>query len=231
MNELNTKENVSLDENDWGSRSHIHTLLLMAVTVAGIFLCYRLSAPFIPAFVGALALAVLFAPLQRRLESKVKHFNLAALICVLVAALIVVVPAMFVLQQTVVEATRGAESIKAMVESGEWRRSLDAHPLIAPLGNWIERQFDLPEMANNLTSWLTSTAASFVQLSLMHLIIVVLTFYVFFYFLRDRNKMLESIRSLSPLSEADMDRMFAGVSNTVHATLYGTFAVAIVQGT
>ena len=28
-----------------------------------------------------------------------------------------------------------------------------------------------------------------------------------------------------------MNRMFVGVSNTVHATLYGTFAVAIVQGT
>jgi len=64
-----------------------------------------------------------------------------------------------------------------------------------------------------------------------HLIGVVLTFYIFFYFLRDRSVLLKSVRSLSPLSEKDMNRMFDGVNDTVHATLYGTFAVAVVQGT
>lgn len=230
MNELKTKKIAALIANDWGSRSHVHTLLLMAVTVVGIYLCYRLAAPFLPAFVWALALVVLFAPLHRWLESKVKHPNLAAMICVLVAALIVVVPAMFVAERIIGEAARGAETIKTMVESGELRRSFEGHPLIAPVGHWIERQFDLPGMVNTATSWLTSTAASFVQVSVMHLIGLVLTFYIFFYFLRDRSAMLESIRFLSPLSEADMNRMFDGVNDTVHATLYGTLAVAVVQG-
>jgi len=231
MNELETNNNAAQAGNDWASPSHVHALLLMTVTVAGIYICYKMAAPFFPAFVGALALAVLFSPLHQWLVSKVKYPNLAATICVLAAALIVVVPTTFVAEQIIVQATSGAESIKTMVESGAWRRVFDAHPLIAPIGNWIELQFDLPEMVNNATSWLTNTAASFVQVSVMHLIIVVLTFYIFFYFLRDRNTMLESIRSLSPLSEADMNRMYAGVSDTVHATLYGTFAVAIVQGT
>jgi len=231
MNELKTKKIAALIENDWGSRSHVHTLLLMAVTVVGIYFCYRLAAPFFPVFAWALALAVLFAPLHRWLESKVKHPNLAATICVLVAALIVVVPATFVAERIIGEATSGAETFKTMVESGEWRRSFEGHPLIAPVGHWIDRQFDLPGMVNTATSWLTSTAASFVQESVLQLIGVVLTFYIFFYFLRDRAAALESLRSLSPLSEADMNRMFDGVNDTVYATLYGTFAVAIVQGT
>lgn len=231
MNELKTKKNAALIANDWGSRSHVHTLLLMAVTVVGIYFCYRLAAPFLPAFAWALALAVLFAPLHRWLESKVKHPNLAATICVLAAALIVVVPATFVAEQIIVEAARGAETIKTMVDSGEWRRSFEDHPLIAPVGHWIERQFDLPGIVNTATSWLTSTAASFVQESVLQLIGVVLTFYIFFYFLRDRGAALESLRSLSPLSEADMNRMFDSIIDTVHATLYGTFAVAVVQGT
>lgn len=231
MNELKTKKNAALTANDWGSRSHVHTLLLMAVTVVGIYFCYRLAAPFFPAFTWALALAVLFAPLYRWLESKVKYPNLAATICVLVAALIVVVPATFVAERIIGEAARGAETINTMVASGEWRRAFDAHPLIAPVGHWIERQFDLPGMVNNATSWLTSTAASFVHGSVLQLTGVVLTFYIFFYFLRDRGAALESLRSLSPLSEADMNRMFDGVNDTVHATIYGTIAVAVVQGT
>jgi predicted PurR-regulated permease PerM len=102
-----------------------------------------------------------------------------------------------------------------LFDSGEWRRTFEEHPSLAPVGHWVERQIDLPGLINNATAWLTGTAASFVQGSMLQLIGLVLTFYIFFYFLRDRNSLLESIRSLS---------------NTVHATLYGTFAVAVVQG-
>jgi predicted PurR-regulated permease PerM len=203
----------------------------MAVTVAGIYICYLLAAPFIPVFIGALALAILFAPLYRRLEKKIKHPNLTATICVLVAALIVIVPAIFVAQRISGEAVNGAGTIKTLIESGEWHRVLDAHPRIAPIGHWIEQRFDLPEMINNAASWLTSTAASIVHGSVLQLIGVVLTFYMFFYFLRDRIEILDTLRSLSPLSGTDMSRMFEGVSDTVHATVYGTFAVSLVQGT
>ncbi len=231
MNELKTKQTAALIANDWGSRSHVHTLALMAVTVVGIYFCYRLAAPFFPALAWALALAVLFAPFHRWLESKVKYPNLAATICVLVVAVMVVVPATFVTERIIGEAARGAETIKTMVESGEWRRAFEAHPLIAPVGHWIEQQFDLPGMVKSATSWLTNTAASFVRGSVLQLIGIILTFYILFYFLRDRGAALESLRSLSPLSKADMNRLFDGVIDTVHATLYGTLAVAVVQGT
>ncbi len=231
MNKLDAKENAAPVENDWGSRSHVHTLLLMAVTVAGIYFCFQLAAPFIPAFTWALVLTVLFAPLNRRLEKKIKRPNLTAAICVLSAALIVVVPSAFVAQRILGEAANGAETIKTMIQSGEWQRILDDHPRLAPAGNWIEQQIDLPGIFNNAATWLTSTAASFVHGSVLQLIGVVLVFYMLFYFLRDRNAMLESVRSLSPLSAADMKRMFDAISDTVRATVYGTFAVSIIQGT
>ena len=230
MNELKTRKIPAQAESNWGSRNHVHTLVLMTATVAGVYVCYLLAAPFFPAFAWALALAVLFTPLHRWFESKIKHPNLSTTVCVLVAALIVVVPAIFVAERIISEAARGAESIKALFDSGEWRRTFEEHPILAPVGHWIERQIDLPELINNATAWLTGTAASFVQGSMLQLIGLVLTFYIFFYFLRDRKTLLESIRSLSPLSVEDMNRIFAGVSDTVHATLYGTFAVAVVQG-
>ena len=216
---------------DWGSRSHVHTLVLMAVTILGIYFCFRLATPFIPALAWALALAILFTPLQRWLESQVKYPNLAAAICVMVVALIVLVPTMFVAERVFDEAASGADTIKRMIESGEWRRTLEAHSRIAPVGHWIERQFDLPGMAETASLWLTNTAASFLRGSVLQLIGAVLTFYMLFYFLRDRIATLASLRSLSPLAEPDTNRVFAGVADTVHATLYGTLTVAVVQGT
>lgn len=231
MNELKIKRVDALVDNDWSSRSHVHSLVLMAVTAAGIYFCIRLVTPFFPALTWALALAVLFAPLHRWLESKVKYPNLAATICVLVIALIVVISATFMAEQIIDESTVGAEIIKEKVESGEWRRAFEAHPIIAPIGRWIEQQYDVPAIIQSATTWLTNTAASFVQGSVLQLIGIILTFYILFYFLRDWSVALESFRSFSPFSEADTNRLFSEVIDTVHATVYGTLAISIVQGT
>ena len=228
MNELKTRQAIA---SDWGSRSHVRTLVLMAVTVGGLYICYLLAAPFVSVLAWALALAILFAPFYRWIESKVKRPNVAAMICVLVVGVIVVMPIMFVAARLISEGIRGAETMKTMVESGGWRQSVEAHPRIAPVSQWIEQQIDLPELVKNATTWLTKTTASFVRGSVMQLIGITLTLYIFFYFLRDRSAVLTSLRSRSPLSHTDMDRLFGDVSDTVYATLYGTFAVAIVQGT
>lgn len=227
-NEPKTKP--ALTANDWGTHSHVQTLVLMAVTVLGIYLCYRLAAPFLPALAWALALAILFAPLHRWLESKVKYSGLAATISVLVVIVIVVVPVTLIMERIIGEAARGAETIKTSVESGQWRHTLESYPVLAPAGQWIERQLDLPGLINTASAWLTNLGASFVQGSVLQIIGIVLTFYLLFYFLRDRSAALEWLRFLSPLSKTDMSRLFNEVSDTVHATLYGTLVVAMVQG-
>jgi len=57
-----------------------------------------------------------------------------------------------------------------------------------------------------------------------------LIFYLLFYFLRDRRAALRSLRSLSPFTEAEMDRLFGRVGDTIHATICGTLAVSSAQG-
>ena len=183
MTELKTEKTADLIAKDWGSLSHIHTLVLMAVTVGGLYFCYLLAAPFIPVLAWALALAILFAPLYRWIESKVKRPNVAAMICVLIVGVIVVVPVMFVAERIISEGARGAETAKTMVESGAWRRTLEAHPRIAPVSHWIERQLDLPGLVKNATSWLTNIATSFVRGSVVQLIGIALTLYMLFYFM------------------------------------------------
>ena len=117
------------------------------------------------------------------------------------------------------------------MESGEWQRVLDGYPRLAPIAQRIERQIDLPGTISTIAARLTNAIASFVRGSVIQAIGVILTFYLLFYFLRDRRAVLLTLRSLSPLSEADMDRVFSRVGDTVHATIYGTLVVAAVQGT
>jgi len=215
---------------EWGSKSHIHTLLMMTATAFGVYLCYRMASPFLPAIAWALALAVVFTRFQRWLESKIKPVSLAAAISVLVIGLMVVVPVAFVLQNLFVQAAKGAEMIESKVTSGEWRRAIKAQPRLAPLLEKIERQTDLPGAVKTLATWLSNTAGSIVKGSVFQAIDFCLTLYLLFFFLRDGRLAVRSLRSLSPLSKAEMDSLIRRVSDTIHATIYGTLAVSAVQG-
>src|SRR4030095_260361 len=77
---------------DWASRDHVHALVLIAATAIGLYLCFRLAAPFLSPLAWALALAVMFAPLQRRLEEKLHRPGVSALLTVIVVILIVFIP-------------------------------------------------------------------------------------------------------------------------------------------
>jgi predicted PurR-regulated permease PerM len=101
---------------DWGSRSYIRVLALIAVTALGLYVCYLMTLPFLPALTWALALAVFFMPVHQWLESIVKRQNLAASVSVLGIGLIVIVPAAFMGQRLVSDAVRGADTIRTKVE-------------------------------------------------------------------------------------------------------------------
>ena len=230
MNTSVTRHETASVADDWASRNHVQTLVLMTATALGIYLCYRLAAPFLAALAFALALAVLFAPFQKWLESKLKHPSLAAAGSTLVIGLIVVVPLTFVGEQLVGQAAKSAEIIETKVKSGEWRRTLEAQPRLAPIADAIEQRIDLPGTLKMLTTWLSTTAGSIVKGSVVQLIGICLTFYLLFFSLRDRRAVLQSLRSLSPLTDAEMDQLLGRVGDTIYATVYGTLAVASVQG-
>jgi predicted PurR-regulated permease PerM len=216
--------------NDWGSRSHVQTLVLMVATALGIYLCYQLAVPFLPPLAWALGLAVLFTPFQRFVESKLKHPKLAAFVSVLVIGLIVVVPLTFVGQRLVMQAAQGAALIDTKVTSGEWRRTFAAQARLAPLAERIEKLIDLPGSVKSFATWLSSYAGSIVTGSVLQVIDFCLTFYLLFFFLRDRRAALQTLKSLAPLTGVEIDRIFSRVSDTIHATIYGTLTVSAVQG-
>jgi predicted PurR-regulated permease PerM len=202
----------------------------MGATVFGLYLCYRLAAPFVPALVWASALAVLFAPLQGWLESKLRWPSLAAAVCVLIIAVIVVAPVTIVAERLVVQAAKGAQLVERKVASGEWQRSFSAQPRMGKLADRIARRIDLADAVKSATDRLGASAGKIAKGSLLQAAGVVLTFYLLFFFLRDRQLVLRGVKYFSPLSDPQTDRLLKRVHDTVYATIYGTLAVSCVQG-
>ena len=217
---------------DWGPRGRqIGTFIILAATGLGIYICYFLANPFLPALTWALALAVLLMPVHRRIESAMRSPAIAALLSTAFAVISIIVPALFVAQQLVREAANGASYMESALRASEWREAVAGYPTLAEVVTWLEQSFDPAGILGNLAAWLTAQSTSLLRGSVAHLISVVLTFYLLFYFLRDRAKGLAAIAALSPLDDAEAAQVAACFVDTVHATIFGTVVVATVQGT
>ena len=225
-----TRGRAAQAEVAWETRNHVHAVVMTAVTILGIYLCYRMAMPFLPAIVWAVALAVLFAPAQRWLETKLRHANVAALIAVAMIGLIVVVPASFVGRQLVLQAADATVHVAAKVSSGEWQRAIDEQPKLVPVVDWINHDMDLPGTFKAVAAWASTTAGAFVGGSVIQVVEICITFYVLFYLLRDRRQTLVVLAALSPLTKAEMRQLLGRVIDTIYATVYGTLAVAAIQG-
>ena len=214
---------------DWGSRSYVQIFVLMFATTVGLYLCYLLAAPFLSPIAWSLALAVVCAPMQRRIEAVIPSPGVAAAISVFLIGSVVLVLVTFVGERLGREASTGAQMVNARIESGEWRREIERHPRLIPLADWLEQQ-NLPETVKSTATWMSTTGSGFVRGSVIELMSLLLTFYLLFYFLRDRRAAIAVLRSVLPLTHMEMDRLLGRVADTIHATIYGTMIVAAVQG-
>lgn len=214
----------------WLSASQLKSAVLLASTACALGLCYLLLEPFLGALMWALVFAVLFAPLQSWLETKLRRPGLAATASLVVIALLFTAGATVVGQHLVVQAAKGAELVEANVRSGEWRRTLERHPQIAVIVERLAPQITLPDTLSGLAGWSGKVAGPLLKGSVFQAVSVGLTFYFLFYLLRDRALVLHALRSMVPLSAGDLDRLLRRIAETIYATIYGSFAVAAVQG-
>ncbi|MGO8836297.1 MAG: AI-2E family transporter [Limisphaerales bacterium] len=229
MNQPGSNE-TSISENGWRPRIRIRAIALAGLAALGIYLCYRLAQPCIPSLVWAGALALVFNPVHRWIEAKVRRPNLAAVVSLTIIGLLVVVPVTWFAQQLVQQATLVPDKIQTQIAAGKWYVHADEHPQAANLLAWVERQVSSPENASKTAIWLKTVLSGLVKQSAIAAVQVCLTLYFLFYFLRDRVRVLKAIRAVFPLSESETDTLFCRVNDTVHATLYGTLALSALQG-
>jgi predicted PurR-regulated permease PerM len=214
----------------WLTRERLLVLVLLAVTVLAIVLCYLLALPFVPALTWAVALALVARPLHDALSRKISNPNLAAGATVFVVALMLVVPGIWVASQLVSEVAANADWVQEQMKGDEWRERLNQIPFLARTVGWLEQNVDLKAEARKMVEALTSDLMPLIKGSLWAAMQLLVMFLVLFYCLRDRGRGMRTVKSLLPLSERETDHVTARVTDTIHATIYGSVAVAIIQG-
>ncbi len=211
-------------------------LLLTAVTLAFAWVLY----PFYGAVLWAVVVAVLFAPVYRRLlQSMPDRPSLASAVTVLIIIAIVILPLAIVATSLAQEAS----GLFAKIQSGEFnpgsylQRILDALPAWA---TGLIARFNLTDLSalrEKLASGLMTggqilapQALSIGMNTFEFVIRLGIMLYLLFFLLRDGKTLAAAIREAIPLRGEQKAALFTRFADVVRATVKGGILVAMAQG-
>lgn len=209
-------------------------LLLVLVSIAFGFILE----PFWGAIFWACAVAVIFAPLQRWVLSKIgERPNTAALLTLLVLMAIVIIPVILLASAFVSEGIQFYQRI----EAGEidprqiLQRLREAFPwvdqVLLELGvdtnNLKER---LSQALLNASQFLAKETFTIGQNTFSFLVSLTLMLYLTFFLLRDGKTLVHLIIKALPLGDEREHALFTKFAEVTRATVKGNLVVAIVQG-
>ena len=211
-------------------------LLLVAVTVAFGWIL----APFYGAILWAVVIAVIFAPLNLRLQGSMGgRPNLAA------AATVLIVIAMVILPLTLIAASllQEASAFYAKMQSGEYNFASYTQRVFDALPGWVTGLLDRVNLTD-LGKVRDSVAAGLVKggqaVAPQALSIGMNTFdfviglgimlYLLFFLLRDGEALTERIKQAVPLRAGQKTALFSRFADVLRATVKGGIMVAIAQG-
>lgn len=220
------------------SSLHYRTFLLLLVVVSIAF--GWLLWPFYGAVFWGAILAILFAPLQRRLVPRIGgRRNLAALITLALVLLLVILPLVVISGSLVSEGANLYQSIKSgQINFGAYfQQAMEALP---PSVHDLLARFDLADIpslqeklsagAMQASQFLATQALSIGQDTFQFVISFGIMLYLLFFLLRDGPQLGQRIKRAMPLSDAHKHHLFRKFTTVVRATVKGNIAVAASQG-
>ncbi len=211
-------------------------LLLVAVSLA----LGWILLPFYGTLLWASIIALLFAPLFRRLLVRLRgRRTAAALLTLLVAVVVVIVP--FALLSAGL--AREAMGVYDRVQSGQWNPGLYFQRIFDAMPGWVRDEldrfglFDFDTLQRRLTAtvaqasqFIAARALGVGQDTFAFIADLFITVYIAFFLIRDGASLVRAIRSAIPLSAVHKKDLFEKFATVIRATVKGNLVVAALQG-
>ena len=214
-------------------RERLGQLLFYGAVLLIGYLAFLIVEPFLVPLGWAGVMAVSAQPVYRRIVPRLGRSN-AALVVVLVAILLIVLPSWLLVQALVQEGSQAVTALQSAIASTPPERVVavlgwvQSHvPMLAPerlsemVGNMAQRAGSL--LASGSGKLLGGIASVIVDLAL--------ALFALFFFLRDSTSIVRVLRRFLPFHEQQRDRLVQQVEDLVYASVIAGLAVAAVQGT
>jgi predicted PurR-regulated permease PerM len=214
----------------WFTRERILVVVLAVITVVVFYLCYLLTAPFVPALAWALAIAVAAHPLHEWLRRHLKSASLGAAIAVVVVTVTILTPAVFVVHQVSKDGIAAAEKLRGVLEEGQWRDFAERNKVLSSMVEWAEREAKDGGQIQRAAEGVLGGAKSVVSGTFYAFTGLLITVFLLFYFFRDKDRILGALQRALPLSPRESEGVFRKVRDTIYAIVNGTVVLALLQG-
>lgn len=210
---------------DFGEKDvkKISMILIIAVLI---ILSVMVVWPILIAVIGGLLLAYVFMPIYRKINQYVKNKNAAASLVVIIIVVSLLVVLWFLTPLIIAQAF---DFLLAL-------QKIDMNTVIKAVFPSSSEQFasQLTVTLNNIASTAFSLGTSWLSDFLTNLPTILLDFFilgfVFFFALRDSNRLAEFAKSISPFPEAKEKIIVKKFKDMTSAVVYGWIIVGILQG-
>jgi predicted PurR-regulated permease PerM len=204
----------------------------LAITL---YLCWRMVQPFATILLWAAVLAVVFRPVHRAIESRVRRPSLSSAISTLLVVVTIVAPVSFITVAVVRELRAVATAIGT--HEGPW---IDpASPIGSRLYTWLGPYVDLQEIQSpaflreNLEAWsgvLATGTLGFVGGVAAALVSMLLVVFTLYYLFRDGEALREALEDIVPIGESQAADIALRTREVIEASVFGVIVIAGIQG-
>jgi len=198
-------------------------LAILVFLALAIFIIYPIAQPVI---IGLL-LAYLFNPFYRKILKFTKEKNLAAFIILLIVLLGVALPLWFLLPILFKQAFNMYIYLQR-VDIGNIINKILPSLITTDLAKDIALSLN-KFIATTANKFFTSATSSLINLPMLVLKITI-TFFVFFFGLRDEENIRNSLKSVSPFNKKLEEKLVKNFNDITKSVIYGYIFIGILQG-
>ncbi|PIN92826.1 hypothetical protein COU54_05425 [Candidatus Pacearchaeota archaeon CG10_big_fil_rev_8_21_14_0_10_31_24] len=199
--------------------------LLLIILITGV-LGFIIIRPVLFSVIGALILAYLFMPIYSRVSKIVKSKNLAALLLIIFLIAIIILPIWLFTPIMV-------QQVFSIFQASQ---SLDVQGVVQSIFPTSSEQFIIQASVamNSIVSKVSSASLNFLIGLFLEAPTLLLNFFiicfVFFFALRDGEKLKEFMKDLSPFNQSKEKIIVKSFKDITDAVIYGQIIIGLVQG-
>lgn len=200
------------------------SIIASAVLLFLFYLVFLIFKPFVTALILAAVIVVIFNPIHTWINHKLPN-SLASLISTLLAFIIIIVPGVLIATGIVHETI----SITQLIESVSLEKIMThVHTMAGKTG------FDLSEIIKDVIQKITSQVgllAAHIIGNIWNVVIgILITLLATFFFFRDKEKMMNVVKSF-PINSIWIENLIKEIVSMIKSNIAASFICASIQGT
>jgi predicted PurR-regulated permease PerM len=203
-------------------------------TFISLYLCWSMLQPFIDVLLWAIVLVIVFYPVHKRIQTRLKSPTWSALVSCLLVVVMILAPMTLITYAIVRELGGFTQNLQANVES------LLASPTVERVMQWVQPYVDVDQLRSQqfivdrlrtLSVSIANRTLGFVGGLLGFVIQIFFVLFTMYYLFRDADRLRAALRFSLPLEGSKASEILDRTRDVISASVYGVLVIATIQGT